>query len=320
MRRGLEMSGIIARTGHRIARLVGRARPVVAVVRLEGALAPAGRMRPALSLATVTGRLDAAFSLPGLKAVALVVNSPGGTPVQASLIMRRIRTLARRREVPVLSFVEDVAASGGYLLALAGDEIFAHEASLVGSIGVVSAGFGFARAIERFGIERRLHASGAGKARLDPFLPEREEDVRWLEEMQRDVHAFFRAVVEDRRGRRLRAPADVDLFNGDVWLGERARAFGLVDGIGGLEETLEARFGPRVRLRRFEARRRSLSELLRPWASRAEETAPSGGSGDVARAPDGDSASVLATGFAASFPERLLAAVEADALWRRFGL
>ncbi|RMF16111.1 MAG: S49 family peptidase [Alphaproteobacteria bacterium] len=307
------MSGIIARTSYRIARLTGHARPVVAVVRLEGPLAPASRMRPALNLAGVGGRLEAAFSVPGLKAVALVINSPGGTPVQASLLMRRIRMLARRREVPVLSFVEDVAASGGYLLALAGDEIFAHEASLIGSIGVVSAGFGFARAIERFGIERRLYASGNGKARLDPFLPEREEDVRWLAEMQRDVHAFFRFVVEERRGRRLRATGGTDLFNGDVWLGEQAVELGLIDGIGGLEETLEKRFGRRVRLRRFEARRRSLSELLRPWGAdagkhRLTETPMIGADGGL------ESAAL------APLAERLPAWIEAEALWRRFGL
>ncbi len=307
------MSGIIARTGYRLARFAGRARPVVAVVHLEGPLAPASRMRPALNLAGLAGRLETAFTLPGLKAVALVINSPGGTPVQASLLMRRIRALARRRDVPVLAFIEDVAASGGYLLALAADEIFAHEASLVGSIGVVSAGFGFARAIERLGIERRLHVSGEAKARLDPFLPEREEDVRWLEGMQRDIHAFFRTVVEGRRGRRLKASSEADLFNGDVWLGERAAELGLVDGIGGLEETLEKRFGRRVRLRRFEGRRRSLSELLRPWKAASRAGAGEGG----AAAPTG---AAPAAEVSTSLPEILPAVVEADALWRRFGL
>lgn len=297
---------MLGRITYRIAKLFGRAHPVVAVVRVDGPLMPAERLRGGLSFEVLRPRIEAAFRMAGLKAVALVVNSPGGTPVQAALIMRHLRRLATRHHVPLLAFVEDVAASGGYLVALAADEIFAHPASLVGSIGVLSAGFGFDRAIARLGIERRVHASAPAKMRLDPFLPERKEDVAWLEGLQERLHAWFRRQVEERRGRRLREEKAELVFSGDVWLAEEARALGLIDGIGDLEEVLRTRFGRDIRLRPVPVRRRRFSDLLRPVL------AP--------RAAGRQSADARWPQVGADVVPETLAALEEEAFWRRFGL
>ncbi len=302
---------MLGRIGYRIAQLFGRARPVVAVLRVDGPLMPAERLRGGLSFEALRPRIEAAFRMAGLRAVALVVNSPGGTPVQAALIMRHLRRLATRHHVPLLAFIEDVAASGGYLVALAADEIFAHPASLVGSIGVVSAGFGFDRAIARVGIERRVHASAPAKMRLDPFLPEREEDVAWLAGLQRRLHDWFRREVEKRRGRRLKETKADLLFSGDVWLAEEAHSLGLIDGIGVLEEVLRARFGRDVRLRAVPVRRRRLGDLLRPvFSGRGGNREPGAAWAQSGGVEDG----------AAALLPTLLAALEREAFWRRLGL
>ena len=220
--------------------------PVVAVVRLDGVIAPR-RWRGALSLASHAGALDRAFALRELAAVALAINSPGGSPVQSALLYRRIRQLAEEKGVPVFAFAEDVAASGGYWLALAGDEIWAEEASLLGSIGVVTSSFGAHRLIERFGIERRLHTAGENKAMLDPFLPEDPTDVARLRVLQQDIHDSFKAQVRRRRLGKIDA-ADESLFSGDILTGRMALAKGLIDGIGDLRSVMRTRFGDRVRL------------------------------------------------------------------------
>lgn len=216
---------------------------VVAVVRLHGVITPSASPfhRGVINLQSVESALTRAFAHDRLKAVALLINSPGGAPTQSGLIAERIRQMAaQKHDVPVLAFCEDVAASGGYWLACAADEIYAHSTSMVGSIGVVSGGFGFTGLLERFGIERRLHTAGEYKARLDPFSPEKPQDVEWLKKMHAQLHELFVEWVKQRRGEALRSAED--LFNGDVWLGGKALGLGLVDGIGNFREVIAKRF------------------------------------------------------------------------------
>jgi signal peptide peptidase SppA len=249
------------------------ARPTVAVLRLAGVIGPVVPLRSGLSGHELAPAIERAFAGRRLAAVALVINSPGGSAVQSSLIHARIRQLADERKVPVLAFVEDVAASGGYWLALAADEIFVDPSSIVGSIGVITAGFGFDRAIERLGVQRRLYTAGERKSLLDSFLPERPEDVARLRRLQADIHDNFKALVRARRSGRLKAPED-ELFSGEAWLGRRALELGLVDGIGELRATLRARFGDRVRLRPIAAQRRT-------WRRRLGVLDPTGAPGDL---------------------------------------
>jgi signal peptide peptidase SppA len=215
---------------------------VVAVVKLHGVITPSPSplARGAINLAAVESALTRAFGHERLKAVALLVNSPGGAPTQSGLVAERIRQLADEKDVPVLAFCEDVAASGGYWLACAADEIYAHRTSMVGSIGVISGGFGFTGLLERFGIERRLHTAGANKSRLDPFSPEKPEDVEWLKKMHTQLHELFVNWVKERRGDRL--TGSEDLFTGDVWLGAKAVELGLVDGLGSLRQIITERY------------------------------------------------------------------------------
>ena len=222
--------------------------PVVNHVMLHGAIGIGGPARPALTFKSVNPMLERAFKPKGLAAVAISVNSPGGSPVQSALIHARIRELAAEKSVPVLVFCEDVAASGGYWLACAGDEIYADESSVIGSIGVISAGFGFVDAIAKLGVERRVHASGESKSMLDPFQPEKPEDVAHLKGLQADVHQAFKDLVRKRRGRKL-VGADGELFSGAFWSGRQALARGLVDGIGHLHQVLKQRFGEKVVIR-----------------------------------------------------------------------
>jgi signal peptide peptidase SppA len=222
--------------------------PVVNHVLLHGAIGIGGPMRPALTLKSVNPMLERAFKPKGLAAVAISVNSPGGSPVQSALIHARIRELAAEKNLPVIVFCEDVAASGGYWLACAGDEIYADESSVIGSIGVISAGFGFVDAIRKLGVERRVHASGESKSMLDPFQPEKPEDVAHLKGLQADVHQAFKELVRKRRGRKL-SGAEGELFSGAFWSGRQAQAKGLVDGIGHLHQVLKARFGDKVVIR-----------------------------------------------------------------------
>src|SRR6202008_4324006 len=236
-----------------IDRLWSRA-PVVAVLRFEAVIMPRPR-GGGVSLESHAAAIDRAFRVSNLVAVAVVVNSPGGSAVQSALLFRRIRELADEKRIPVISFAEDVAASGGYGLALAGDEIFSEETSILGSIGVISASFGFSQLIERLGVERRLHAAGERKSLLDPFLPENPSDVERLTELQKDIHRAFREHVQRRRAGKIDS-TDESLFNGDVLTGRMALNRGLVDGIGELRGVMRARYGEKVKLRSFAAERR----------------------------------------------------------------
>lgn len=273
--------------------------PLVAVVRLYGVIAPGQRFRQSLNLAGIAETLEEAFSLPGLSAVALQVNSPGGSPVQSALITKRIRDLAGEKDVPVLAFAEDVAASGGYMLALAGDEIYANESSIVGSIGVIASGFGFDRAIEKLGIDRRLYTAGENKAMLDSFSEEKAEDVERLQAIQADVHEHFKSLVRERRGKRLKGLRG-RLFSGDVFTGTEAVKMGLVDGIGDAQGILRDRFGKRVRLRLIGERKPRLGAMLGLGRSDSRHDA---GIGQIEDMPHG-----------------LLAAIEERLFWNRFGL
>lgn len=247
------------------ARLPGRLgdhgdKPVVSLVRLHGVItAMAGPLpRSVINAAGLEKMLERAFAPDGLVAVALQVNSPGGSPTQSALVADRIRQLADEAEVPVLAFCEDVAASGGYWLACAADEIWAHPTSLVGSIGVISQGFGLDGLIERFGVQRRLYTAGTSKSRLDPFLPEKSEDVQWLRGLQDELHTLFRQWVGERRGERLRGGDE--LFTGEVWTGARALEMGLVDGLGTPRGVLTERY-PDAELVPVESRRPLLARL-----------------------------------------------------------
>ena len=237
-----------------------RKRPVVPVVRLSGVIAASGGRRRGLSLEGVEPQLKKAFSIKGAKAVALVINSPGGSPVQSSLIGQRVRDLARKANVPVLAFCEDVAASGGYWLAASADEIYVNPASIIGSIGVVSAGFGFDRAIDRIGVDRRVYTAGDNKMILDPFQPEAESEVKRLKSLQQEIHRQFIDYVVDRRGAKLTGEHD-DLFSGAFWTGAAAVDLGLVDGIGECRRLVTERFGDNVDLLTINPKRRLFDGL-----------------------------------------------------------
>lgn len=266
-----------------------RRQPVIPAVRLQGVIGQVGLGGRGLTLAGIERTLDAAFAVKRAPAVALLINSPGGSPVQSAQIADRIRLLAAKRQRPVLAFVEDVAASGGYWLACAADEILADASSIVGSIGVVSAGFGFQEAISRLGIERRVHTAGGRKALLDPFRPESPDDLVLLREIQGEIHGRFIAWVRERRGDRLDG-AGGELFDGRVWTGAKAVEQGLIDGLGEARATVRARFGDEARLLPVNPRQ---SWLLRRLRFRAE---------------------------AAHMLDDAIGVLEARAHWQRFGL
>jgi len=281
--------------------LPARFRPgtaVVPVVRLSGVIGAVTPLRPGMSLAGVARVLERAFSMRNAKAVALVINSPGGSPVQSRQIYLRIKQLAAEKKLPVLVFVEDVAASGGYMIACAGDEIFCDPSSILGSIGVVGGSFGFQEAIKRLGIERRLYTAGAHKAMLDPFLPENPDDVAKLKALQREIHQIFIALVKESRGARLKG-ADDTLFTGEYWAGESSIALGLADGIGDLRSTLRARYGEKVLTPVIAQPTGLLSGLL---------GRKSAGAGQLS-----------AMESMAGLPDELISAVETRAIWAKFG-
>lgn len=273
---------------------LGQYAPIVPVVRLQGVIGMATPLRSGLSLAAVAKPLEKAFSVKKAPAVALLVNSPGGSPVQSRLIFKRIRDLATKHEKEVLVFVEDVAASGGYMIALAGDEIIADETSIVGSIGVVSSGFGFTGLMEKIGVERRVYTAGEKKVTLDPFQPENPEEVQHLKSLQREVHDVFISMVKDRRGDVL--ADNPDLFSGQFWSGHSARDLGLVDSLGDLMSVLRARYGEDAEPKLFAPRR-----------------------GLLGRKPSGNGVHAL-IGSTSNFSDEVISSLEARALWSRYGL
>jgi len=240
---------------------------VVSVVRLNGMIASGAR---GLNDQSVSGLIERAFTRGRPKAVALVVNSPGGSPAQSSLIAGRIRRIAEEKKLPVTAFVEDLAASGGYYIASAADDIVVDDNSIIGSIGVISASFGFSDAIARIGVERRVHTAGRSKSFLDPFQPEKDEDIARLRHLQEQVHETFIAHVRARRGTRL--DESLDLFTGDVWVGRRAVEAGLADAVGHLVPVMKQRYGSKVRFASYGPRR----SLLRRFGVELAEQAAAG--------------------------------------------
>ena len=235
-------------------------RAVVPVIRMSGVIASGGGLRRGVSLEALEPQLKKAFSMRHAKAVALIINSPGGSPVQSALIGQRVRDLARKADVPVLAFCEDVAASGGYWLAVSADEVYANAASVIGSIGVVSAGFGFDRAIEKLGVDRRVYTAGENKMILDPFQPERDVDVARLRALQDEIHQQFIDHVVDRRGGKLKGDHK-DLFSGAFWTGASAVDLGLIDGLGECRAVVTARFGEDVDLVSIQPKKRLIGGL-----------------------------------------------------------
>ncbi|WP_244485361.1 S49 family peptidase [Pseudolabrys sp. Root1462] len=268
--------------------------PVVPVVRLTGVIGATTPLRPGMTLAGLARTLDRAFAVPRARAVALLINSPGGSPTQSHLIFRRIRQLAEEKKVTVLAFIEDAGASGGYMLACAGDEIICDDFSIVGSIGVVGGTFGFPELMKKLGIERRVYTAGDRKVMLDPFQEEKPEDVQRIKAIQADMHEHFIDLVKKRRGARL-SGADTILFSGEFWTAARAIELGLVDGRGDLRSILRERYGDKVRMpviageRSFLARRLSLAGLF-------------GGPGR------------------AGFADEIISALDERTLWSRYGL
>ena len=269
--------------------------PVVPVVRLAGVIGVVTPLRPGLLLSTIAKSLERAFDVPRARAVAMIINSPGGSPSQSHLIFRRIRQLAEEKKIPVLAFVEDVGASGGYMLACAADEIICNDFSIVGSIGVVGASFGFHELMEKVGIERRLYTSGDRKGMLDPFLPEKADDVKRIKAIQQDIHQHFIALVKERRGSKLNG-SDKTLFSGEFWAAQKAIELGLADRIGDLRSTLRERYGEKVHTPLISAGRTLFGRQL-PGISFADA---------IVRQP--------------GLADDLISALETRALWSRYGL
>jgi serine protease SohB len=269
--------------------------PVVPVVRLSGIVGFSTPLKPGLTVASVARTLERAFSIRRGRAVALAINSPGGSPAQSHLIFRRIRQLAEQNERPVLAFIEDVGASGGYMIACAADEIICDGFSAVGSIGVVGGSFGLHRLMDKIGVERRLYTSGERKAMLDPFLPEKPEDVERLKAIQKEIHENFIALVKTRRGGKL-GGSEQDLFSGEYWTGQKALELGLVDGIGDLRSVLRERFGEKVVTPLISAERGFFGRRLPGVRIAGLE------------------------GLHAGLAEEIISALEARAIWGRYGL
>lgn len=287
-----------------------RRNPLVPVIRLDGVIDAGGRFGRGLNLYDYDAVIEHAFSFKKARAVALCINSPGGSPVQSALLFKRIRQLSEEKKIPVLAFAEDVAASGGYMLALAGDEIFCDESSIMGSIGVVSAGFGFNGLLDKYGVERRVYTAGKNKAGLDPFMPENAEEVEKLKVIQTEVHEHFRQMVRERREGKLKADEDF-LFNGDVFAGRKAVDLGLADNLGNMHEVLRERFGKDVRVRYIETRKGFLRSRLGLDVDSVASLLP--GFALWGNKP------VVHDGVAPDLMEGLLSALERKALWTRFG-
>jgi signal peptide peptidase SppA len=271
--------------------------PLIPVLRFSGAIGMVTPLRPSLSLSTSASAIEKAFSMRGAKAVAIQINSPGGSAVQSMMIYRRIRALAAEKDLKVYVFAEDVAASGGYLLALAGDEIYADASSIIGSIGVITATFGLNELISKIGVERRVYTAGASKDTLDMFLPEKPDDVERIKAIQSDVHRAFIDLVKTRRGAKIDKAGET-LFNGEFWTGQKALEHGLIDGLADLRTKMRELYGDEVRLK-----------LVAPstsWLRRRRGVFAEGGAFEFGFSPGGLAADVIS-------------AIEARALWSRFG-
>jgi signal peptide peptidase SppA len=292
------LPGLIDRLKQFIPARFRRGAVVVPVVRLSGVIGAVTPLRPGLSLAGIAKTIERAFATKNAKAVALVINSPGGSPVQSRQIYLRIRQLAAEKKLPVLVFVEDVAASGGYMIACAGDEIFCDPSSILGSIGVVGGTFGFQDLIKKIGVERRLYTAGEHKAMLDPFLPENPDDVARVKALQREIHAIFIALVKQSRGARLKGGDDV-LFTGEYWAGETSVSLGLADAIGDLRSTLRTRFGDKVR-----------TPVIAPTSGML--------AGLLGRRSPGAGSLASLDGIA-GLPDEVISALETRAIWAKFG-
>lgn len=269
--------------------------PVVPVIRLAGVIGAVTPLRSGLTLSSTARSLERAFATRNARAVALIINSPGGSPAQSHLIFRRIRQLATEKKLPVIAFVEDVGASGGYMLACAADEIVCDQFSIVGSIGVVGGSFGFPKLMEKLGVERRLYTAGERKVMLDPFQPEKPEDVKRIKTIQKDIHMHFIALVNERRAAKLKSN-EKTLFSGEFWTARAAIELGLADGIGDLRSTLRQRYGEKVRTPLISEGRGFFGRRI-PGLSSLE---------NLARRP----------GLADDF----ISALETRALWSRYGL
>jgi signal peptide peptidase SppA len=292
------LPGLIDRLMEYVPARLRRGVAVVPVVRLSGVIGAVTPLRPGMSLTGVAKTLERAFATRNAKAVALMINSPGGSPVQSRQIYLRIRQLAAEKKLPVLVFVEDVAASGGYMIACAGDEIFCDPSSILGSIGVVGGAFGFQDLIKKIGVERRLYTAGEHKAMLDPFLPENPEDVARVKALQREIHAIFIALVKQSRGGRLKG-ADHVLFTGEYWAGETSVSLGLADAIGDLRSTLRARYGDKV-----------LTPVIAPATGMLSNL--------LGRRSAGAGTLTSLDGIA-GLPDELISALEIRAIWAKFG-
>jgi signal peptide peptidase SppA len=292
------LPGLIDRLMEFVPARLRRGVALVPVVRLSGVIGAVTPLRPGMSLTGVAKTLERAFAMKHAKAVALVINSPGGSPVQSRQIYLRIRQLAAEKKLPVLVFVEDVAASGGYMIACAGDEIFCDPSSILGSIGVVGGAFGFQDLIKKIGVERRLYTAGEHKAMLDPFLPENPDDVARVKALQREIHAIFIALVKQSRGRRLKGPDHV-LFTGEYWAGETSVSLGLADAIGDLRSTLRARYGDKV-----------LTPVIAPATGMLSNL--------LGRRSAGAGTLTSLDGIA-NLPDELISALETRAIWAKFG-
>src|SRR4030081_995706 len=292
------LPGMIDRLTEWLPARLRRGVAVVPVVRLSGLIGAVTPLRPGMSLAGISRALERVLEIKHAKAVALVINSPGGSPVQSRQIYLRIRQLAAEKKLPVLVFVEDVAASGGYMIACAGDEIFCDPSSILGSIGVVGGSFGFQDLIKKIGVERRLYTAGAPKAMLEPFLPENPDDVSRVKTLQREIHAIFIALVKGARGSRLKGADDV-LFTGEYWAGETSVTLGLADAIGDLRSTLRARYGEKVLTPVIAPASGVLAGLLGRKSAGAETLASLDG--------------------LSGLPDELISALETRAIWAKFG-
>lgn len=282
---------ILASIASIFPRWMRRRRAIVPVVRLSGVIGISSPLMPGMTISSVSKLIEKAFEYKRAKAVAIVVNSPGGSAVQSHLIFQRIRSLANEKKKKVLIFVEDAAASGGYMIACAGDEIVADESSIIGSIGVVSASFGFQQLIEKIGVERRVHTAGERKVMLDPFRPENPDDVQRLEALQKEVHEHFISLVKGSRGEKLKGQEKA-LFSGEFWSGKKALELGLIDELGNLRDVLRKRYGSKVQ-----------TPLISPPTSLLRRLR-----GSTTALPD------------ASWADSLIGAIEARSLWSRYGL